>query len=153
MRTRPLPQTPPATSSGLEWKGLSEFIAYALTKPDVRVVASRDVLAWIHAATARKWCVIARHHPAKLSEGSGQDSHLDLAQGRHALPDVESIAARRASERNIRGNAGGRYVKLKIVMADAKATAPSVRADGPDDAEARCGHQYGAPRGWWVSFP
>ena len=80
-------------------------------------------------------------------------SHLDLPQGRHAVPDVESIAARRASERNIRGNAGGRYVKLKIAMADAKATAPSVRADGPDDAEARCGHQYGAPRGWWVSLP
>jgi hypothetical protein len=47
---------------------------------------------------------------------------------------------------------GGGYVKLKIVMADAKATAPSLRVDGPDDAEARGGDQCGAPRGWWVSI-
>jgi hypothetical protein len=36
------------------WKGLSEFIAYALTKPEVRVVATRDVLAWVQAALSRQ---------------------------------------------------------------------------------------------------
>lgn len=37
------------------WKGLTEFMTYALTKPEVRVVASRDVLAWVRAAVSRKW--------------------------------------------------------------------------------------------------
>jgi hypothetical protein len=36
------------------WKGLTDFIAYALTKPDVRVVAAEDVLAWMRANMAPK---------------------------------------------------------------------------------------------------
>jgi Polysaccharide deacetylase len=36
------------------WNGLTDFIAYALTKPDVRVVADEDVLAWMRANMAPK---------------------------------------------------------------------------------------------------
>jgi hypothetical protein len=36
------------------WKGLTDFIAYALTKPDVRVVATKDVLASMRANMSRK---------------------------------------------------------------------------------------------------
>ena len=74
-------------------------------------------------------------------------AEFDLAQGRRAVPE----ATMRSNE-NTRRKAGGGYVKLKIAMANANATAPSVRADGPDDAEARRGHQRGTPRGWWVSL-
>ncbi len=47
------PDTPTDADREARWKGLSEFIAYALTKPEVRVVATRDVLAWVQAALSR----------------------------------------------------------------------------------------------------
>ena len=77
---------------------------------------------------------------------------FDLAQGRHAVPGVEG-SNRYASKRDVRRNGGGRNVKLKIAMADAKGTAPSIRSDEPDDAEARRGYHRGTRRGWRVSVP
>jgi hypothetical protein len=38
----------------MRWKGLTEFIAYAMSKPEVRIVAARDVLAWVQGAARRK---------------------------------------------------------------------------------------------------
>jgi hypothetical protein len=36
------------------WKALSDFITYALGKPEVRIVAARDILAWICAMSSRR---------------------------------------------------------------------------------------------------
>jgi peptidoglycan/xylan/chitin deacetylase (PgdA/CDA1 family) len=49
------PDTPTDADRKARWKGLTEFMTYALTKPEVRVVATRDVLAWMQAAISRKW--------------------------------------------------------------------------------------------------
>jgi hypothetical protein len=43
------PDTPTNADRLTRWKGLTDFIAYALAKPDVRVVATSDVLAWMRA--------------------------------------------------------------------------------------------------------
>jgi hypothetical protein len=48
------PDTPSDAERKARWKGLTEFIAYALTKPEVRVVAGKDIIEWMRAATARK---------------------------------------------------------------------------------------------------
>src|SRR5262245_17503014 len=48
------PDTPTNTDRQTRWKGLTDFFAYALTKPDVRVVAPEDVLAWMRAHMSRK---------------------------------------------------------------------------------------------------
>ena len=48
------PDTPTDADRKARWKGLTEFITYALTKPEVRVVASRDVLEWMRGVMSRK---------------------------------------------------------------------------------------------------
>jgi len=48
------PDTPTNADRQTRWKGLTDFIAYALTKPDVRVVATEDVLAWMRTHMSRK---------------------------------------------------------------------------------------------------
>jgi peptidoglycan/xylan/chitin deacetylase (PgdA/CDA1 family) len=48
------PDTPSDAERKARWKGLTEFIAYALTKPEVRVVAGRDIIEWMSAITSRK---------------------------------------------------------------------------------------------------
>ena len=46
------PDTPTDADRRTRWKGLTDFIAYALTKPEVRVVAAEDVIAWVRSNTA-----------------------------------------------------------------------------------------------------
>ena len=41
------PDTPSAVVRDERWKGLTDFINDALTKPEKRIVAARDVLAWL----------------------------------------------------------------------------------------------------------
>jgi len=48
------PDTPTNADRQTRWKGLTDFIAYALTKPDVRIVATEDVLAWMRAKVGLK---------------------------------------------------------------------------------------------------
>ena len=43
------PDTPSNAERKARWKGLTEFIAYALRKPEVRVVAGRDIVEWMMA--------------------------------------------------------------------------------------------------------
>jgi hypothetical protein len=38
----------------MRWKVLTDFIAYAMSKPEVRIVAARDVLSWAQGAARRK---------------------------------------------------------------------------------------------------
>jgi peptidoglycan/xylan/chitin deacetylase (PgdA/CDA1 family) len=49
------PDTPTAADRDARWKGLTEFINYALTKPEVRIVAAKDILAWVqhHSVTSK----------------------------------------------------------------------------------------------------
>jgi hypothetical protein len=47
------PDTPTDADRKARWKGLTQFITYALTKPEVRVVATRDVLAWMQGASSK----------------------------------------------------------------------------------------------------
>jgi hypothetical protein len=54
---------------------------------------------------------------------------------------------------SVRKSPGEGHGKFEIAMADEGAIAPSVQANGLDDAEAGCGRQGGAPCGWWVSLP
>jgi peptidoglycan/xylan/chitin deacetylase (PgdA/CDA1 family) len=44
------PDTPTAADRDARWKGLTDFIQYALSKPEVRIVAARDILQWIQEA-------------------------------------------------------------------------------------------------------
>ena len=43
------PDTPSVAEREERWKGITEFLEYAIHKPEVRVVAIRDLLAWIDA--------------------------------------------------------------------------------------------------------
>jgi len=45
------PDTPSAEIRDERWGGLKRFLAYALTKPEVRLVAARDVLDWMQRAS------------------------------------------------------------------------------------------------------
>jgi hypothetical protein len=47
------PDTPSAAERDARWKGLRDFINYALTKPETRIVAAKDVLAWVQKAADR----------------------------------------------------------------------------------------------------
>ncbi len=48
------PDTPSDADRAARWNGLAAFITYALTKPDVRIVGTGDVLAWMQGALAAK---------------------------------------------------------------------------------------------------
>jgi peptidoglycan/xylan/chitin deacetylase (PgdA/CDA1 family) len=41
------PDTPSAAVRDARWKGLTDFITYALSKPEARIVAVKDILAWV----------------------------------------------------------------------------------------------------------
>jgi len=41
------PDTPSDTVRQARWKGLTDFLGYALSKPEVRLVSARDVLSWV----------------------------------------------------------------------------------------------------------
>ena len=47
------PDTPSAADRDARWKGLTDFIEYALKKPEVRIVSAKDVLAWVEKAASR----------------------------------------------------------------------------------------------------
>jgi hypothetical protein len=47
------PDTPSPAERDARWKGLTDFINYAMSKPEVRIVATRDVLAWVQRASAQ----------------------------------------------------------------------------------------------------
>ena len=44
------PDTPTAADRDARWKGLTDFILYALSKPETRIVRARDILAWVQRA-------------------------------------------------------------------------------------------------------
>ena len=46
------PDTPTAAARDARWKGLTEFILYAASKPDVRLVSTKEVLRWVQDAAA-----------------------------------------------------------------------------------------------------
>jgi peptidoglycan/xylan/chitin deacetylase (PgdA/CDA1 family) len=46
------PDTPSDAERAARWKGLAAFIDYALTKPEVRIVGTGSVLAWMRGALA-----------------------------------------------------------------------------------------------------
>jgi peptidoglycan/xylan/chitin deacetylase (PgdA/CDA1 family) len=46
------PDTPTAADRDARWKGLTDFITYALGKPEVRIIAAKDLLAWVQRAAA-----------------------------------------------------------------------------------------------------
>lgn len=46
------PDSPTAAIRDERWKGLTDFILYALSKPDTRIVAAKDILAWVKSASA-----------------------------------------------------------------------------------------------------
>jgi MYXO-CTERM domain-containing protein len=46
------PDTPSKAIRDARWKGLTDFITYALTKPEVRIVPAKDILAWVEKAAA-----------------------------------------------------------------------------------------------------
>ena len=54
--------TPTEADREMRWKGLTEFIAYAMSKPEVRIVAARDVLAWVQGAARRKLSDSSKPH-------------------------------------------------------------------------------------------
>jgi hypothetical protein len=43
--------TPSVAVRDARWKALTDFVTYALTKPDVRIRAVKDVLGWVRAPT------------------------------------------------------------------------------------------------------
>jgi hypothetical protein len=43
--------TPSIAVRDARWKALTDFVTYALSKPDVRIRAVKDVLAWVRAPT------------------------------------------------------------------------------------------------------
>lgn len=47
------PDTPSDAERKARWKALTGFITYALTKPEVRVVAGRNIIEWMMAAATR----------------------------------------------------------------------------------------------------
>jgi hypothetical protein len=46
------PDTPTDADRKARWQGLTDFITYALTRPEVRVVTMGDVLVWMQAAAS-----------------------------------------------------------------------------------------------------
>jgi hypothetical protein len=46
------PDTATSAIRDERWKGLTDFITYALSKPDTRIVATKDILTWVKSATA-----------------------------------------------------------------------------------------------------
>lgn len=42
------PDTPSAAERDARWKGLTDFLTYALSKPEVRIVSAKNILAWIN---------------------------------------------------------------------------------------------------------
>lgn len=48
------PDTPTAADRDARWKGLTDFITYALSKPETRMVSSREILQWMQKAGVRK---------------------------------------------------------------------------------------------------
>ena len=44
------PDTPSLAERDARWKGLADFIDYALSKPEVRIVAAGDVVTWMEEA-------------------------------------------------------------------------------------------------------
>lgn len=48
------PDTPTAAVRDERWKGLTDFITYALSKPETRIVSTKDIQAWVQSATAAK---------------------------------------------------------------------------------------------------
>lgn len=44
------PDTPSAVDRDARWNGLTDFITYALSKPETRIVAAKDVLGWVQRA-------------------------------------------------------------------------------------------------------
>ncbi|MGH6742868.1 MAG: hypothetical protein ACREDY_28205, partial [Bradyrhizobium sp.] len=55
--------TPSDAVRQARWKGLMQFIAFALAKPDVRIVGSGSLVTWMQGAASAKprWEPIARH--------------------------------------------------------------------------------------------
>ena len=47
-RTRDNPNTLTAADRDARWKALTDFVTYALSKPEVRIRPVKDVLAWVH---------------------------------------------------------------------------------------------------------
>jgi peptidoglycan/xylan/chitin deacetylase (PgdA/CDA1 family) len=47
------PDTPTAAERDARWKGLTDFILYALAKPEVRIVSAKDLLEWIQIAAGQ----------------------------------------------------------------------------------------------------
>jgi hypothetical protein len=41
------PGTPSAAVRDERWKGLTDFINYALSKPEVRIVSTRNIISWM----------------------------------------------------------------------------------------------------------
>ncbi len=41
------PDTPTEAARDERWKGLTDFITYALSKPETRIVTTKDILAWV----------------------------------------------------------------------------------------------------------
>jgi Polysaccharide deacetylase len=48
------PDTPSAADREARWKGLEQFIAFALEKPDVRIVATGSLVAWMRGSVSAK---------------------------------------------------------------------------------------------------
>lgn len=48
------PDTPSEVERAARWKGLTEFIDYAMAKPDVRIVAARNIVEWMHTILSGK---------------------------------------------------------------------------------------------------
>jgi len=46
--------TPSESEREARWEGLTAFIDYALAKPEVRIVAARDIIEWMHAILSGK---------------------------------------------------------------------------------------------------
>jgi MYXO-CTERM domain-containing protein len=44
------PDTPSKSVRDARWAGLTDFITYALTKPEVRIVPAKDILKWVQNA-------------------------------------------------------------------------------------------------------
>src|ERR1019366_7402621 len=56
------PATPSDSVRQARWKGLTDFLNYALSKPEVRLVSARDVLSWIRGGV-----VVKAPSPSRLS--------------------------------------------------------------------------------------
>lgn len=48
------PDTPTAADRDARWKGLTDFITYALSKPETRIVSAKDMLSWVQKATGKR---------------------------------------------------------------------------------------------------